>query len=261
MVGWSPFLLFVSLDDPHLGYIKNDQPKKAIDLFDSIQGNDSSTISYDKEHRLLTLLIDALLECGRVDDAESTFNQMKKTPQLIGVMMKGFLKNKQPEKAIALFNRTLHRDRVIYILIFNACAQLRNDQALLLIKNIAHTLPKSLQNDSALRSSLFNALIKCGDCGSAEKLFERMEPTVTSYGNLMNGFNTIEQPEKTLQLFQRMQHNTIEPNRVVFLCLIKALALLGLSTLSEQYVDRIPSSYRKDPWIQTELLDMWVSQE
>ena len=120
-------------------------------------------------------------------------------------------------------------------------------------------MPDSYHSNSLLLTSLLNALIKCGDCSSAEILFATMKKSVESYGNLMSGFNQENTPLKTINLFNQMKRNGIERNMIIYLCVIKALAQLGDYETSQSIVEEIPDSYLLNDRIQTALVDMWVS--
>lgn len=178
---------------------------------------------------------------------------------MIGVLSLGYVKNNQTRKAIDLFHTINNPDEVIVLLVFNACAQLQTKEALGLIKKISSNMPKSFRSHSRLMTSLLDALIKSGDCATAEMIFAEMERSVNTYGCLMGGLNHNNQPAKTLDLFYRMKNESVEPNTIVYLCVIKALAQLGDSSLSRKVVDQMPEVHFQNDWIRNALIDMWVS--
>lgn len=178
---------------------------------------------------------------------------------MIGILFSGYVKNNQASKAIELLQTIAHPNEVILLLASNACAQLQTQEALNLAKKMFSTMPKSFRTHPHLMASLFDAFIKCGDMKSAEAIFSQMERSVISYGNLMSGFNHHEQPEKTIELLNRLRNESKEPNRVVYLCVIKALAHLGHASLAKTTVEQIPEPQLEDGWIQNALIDMWVS--
>ncbi|CAF4168540.1 unnamed protein product, partial [Rotaria magnacalcarata] len=80
-------------------------------------------------------LIHLYVHCADVASAKSLFDSIKnKTPAMYGIMMKGYIKNKQANKAIALFNEIQNPNDVHMILLFNSCAQLKTKEALDLVK-------------------------------------------------------------------------------------------------------------------------------
>lgn len=58
-------------------------------------------------------------------------------------------------------------------------------------------MPTSFYSDESLSNFLLDASIKYSDCSTAETVFSKMNRSVTSYGNLMNGFNKEDNHTKT----------------------------------------------------------------
>jgi pentatricopeptide repeat protein len=162
-------------------------------------------------------------------------------------------------KAIDLFNEINNPDEVIINLLFNACAQLGTVEALNLVKRISKEIPKSFHSNHRLSTSLFDALIKCGDCSNAENLFSKTQKSVMDYGNLMNGFNKENNPSKTLNLFNQMKIDGVEADLIIYLSVLKALSEIGDYSQSESIDKQIPHSFLVDNQIQNVLIDMWVS--
>ncbi|CAM4848846.1 unnamed protein product [Rotaria magnacalcarata] len=197
------------------GYVDNNLPEKAIDLFNEIESPSDVNVtilfnacaqlktkealdlvkktskqipkSFYSDSRLLTSLLDALMKCGDVAHAESLFYSSKqKLLPMCGAMMKGYVDNNLPEKAIDLFNEIENPDDVNMILLFNGCAQLRTKEALDLVKKISKQIPKSFYSNPHLLTSLLDALMKCGDVAHAESLFYSSKHKVlSSYGAMM----------------------------------------------------------------------------
>ncbi|CAF1187622.1 unnamed protein product [Rotaria sordida] len=270
------------------GYIKNNMATKAIDLFKEIKDPDEIVINllftacaelgtsealnltkivssqmpkhFYSNLRLLTSLLDALIQCGNVTHAEALFNRsIKKISPLYGVMMKGYNTNNMANKSIDLFNEIENPDDVNFIMLFNACAQLGTHEALNLIKKVLSQIPKHFYSNFHLLTSQLDALIKCGDFSTAEILLSKMKKSVISYGNLMSGYLKTDNPEKVLDLFDRMKNDNIEPDFIIYLCLIKALSHIGDYSLSQLTVQQIPNSFLLNDRIQNTLIDMWVS--
>ncbi|CAF3995399.1 unnamed protein product, partial [Rotaria sp. Silwood1] len=84
-----------------------------------------------------------------------------------------------------------------------------------------------------------------------------MNKSIENYGNLMSGFNKENNPEKTLDLFNKMKNDGIQANVVIYLCLIKALSRIGDYSLSISMIKQIPDSFLHDNQIKTALIDMW----
>jgi pentatricopeptide repeat protein len=174
----------------------------------------------------------------------------------------GYIKNNQPNKAIHLFNQIQNPNDVHFMLLFNACAQLRSNEGLNLIKTISQKIPKSFYSNRRLLTSLLDALIKCDDLIYAQSLFDTSTKKDSGiYAVMMNGYNKGDNPLKTLQLFHQMETNQIEKksNSIIYLCVIKALSQIGDYELSQSTIQQIPNHFLLDNQIKTALIDMWVS--
>ncbi|UJR30205.1 hypothetical protein I4U23_017743 [Adineta vaga] len=268
------------------GYIKNKQANRAIDLFNEINNPNEIILnllfnacaelktvealnlakrSYEQMPKsfrsnpyLITSLLDASMKCGDVKYAQTLFNEStKKVLPMYGAMIKGYMENNQLHEAINLFNQIKNPSEVNVIVLFNACARLRTKEALDLVKKVSKEIPNNFYLNSRLVNTLLDALIKCGDCSSAEILFSKTKKTVINYGNLMNGFNNENNPSKTLDLFNQMKKDRIQENIIIYFCLIKALAQIGDYSISQSFIKHIPHSFLSDQQIQNALIDMW----
>ena len=100
----------------------------------------------------------------------------------------GYLVNKQAPKAIELFNEIKKPDAVIYILMFQACAQLETHEALDLIPLLRSKIPTSFYSNLPLLTSLIEALMKCEDVRSAEIVFNTVQvKNIPLYGAMIKG--------------------------------------------------------------------------
>ncbi|CAF3945168.1 unnamed protein product [Rotaria sp. Silwood1] len=214
--------------------------------------------SFHSNPYILSSFLDALMKCGDIKYAQSVFDKSKeKDLPMYGAMMKGYIIHNQLEEVINLFKEIKNPSEVNLIVFFNACAHLKTQQALDLLKKISKTMPKSYYSNHRLLNALLDGFIKCGDSSTGEILFSKMKKTVENYGNLMTGFNQENNPEKTLDLFYKMKKDNIEANIIIYLCIIKALAYIGDYSMSESIIKQIPYSFVVDNQIKAALIDMW----
>jgi pentatricopeptide repeat protein len=101
--------------------------------------------------------------------------------------------------------------------------------------------------------------IKCNDISNAESLFDRLNRNVKSYGSLMKLYQRRNEPEKILNLFQRMKKEKIQANEMIYVLLIDACSAIGTLSLSKSIISQIPKSFLNNLWIQNSSIDMWVS--
>ncbi|CAF4069265.1 unnamed protein product, partial [Rotaria sp. Silwood1] len=265
------------------GYIKNNMSNKAIDIFNKIENpneiilnllfnacaelktNEALDLAKETSKRMsksfhsnpyiLSSFLDALMKCGDIKYAQSVFDKSKeKVLPMYGAMMKGYIIHNQLEEVINLFKEIKNPSEVNLIVFFNACAHLKTQEALDLLKKISKTMPKSYYSNHRLLNALLDGFIKCGDSSTGEILFSKMKKTVENYGNLMTGFNQENYPEKTLDLFNKMKKDNIEANIIIYLCIIKALAYIGDYSMSESIIKQIPYSFVVDNQIKAALI-------
>ena len=155
---------------------------------------------------LLTSLLDALMKCGDVSSAQLFFDQSAtKSVSMYGAMMKGkdtlfmlnslsvslfqgYVTHNLAQKAIDLYHQIRTPDGIVITVLFAACAQLRGEEALKLVKTVLSTLPESSLSNPILLTSLLDALMKCGDVPSAQLFFDRSATkSVSMYGAMMKG--------------------------------------------------------------------------
>ncbi|CAM4947453.1 unnamed protein product [Rotaria socialis] len=290
------------------GYLVNNMPNKAITLFKEIHDPDkvivtlffnacaqlgthkeldliktvSSNIpeSFHLDSNVLTSLIDAFMKCDDMKSAQSLFQaSTKKTLSMYGAMMKGYLVNNMPNKAITLFKEIHDPDKVIVTLFFNACAQLGTDKELDLIKIVSSNISKSFHSSPYVVTSLIDGFMKCGDMKNAQAVFQAStKKTLSMYAAMMAGFNKNELAEKAVDIFNgihhdefyrkndtknefnllsKMKNDCADGNIIIYLCMIKALAKIGMLETAKSFVQRIPSFFLVDRRIQNALIDMW----
>jgi pentatricopeptide repeat protein len=215
-----------------LGYITNNMPTKALDLYNEIPSKLDSNlyaIVYTAcgatcNERSVTLgkqllsdmsqifkddlivmgsAIHMLLKFGDVEQAELLFLQMKKRDaSSYGVMMNGYHLNGLPEKALDLFDAVSSMMNAnLYTIMYSACATLSNDRATTLGEQLLEKMPTMFNDNLIVMGSAIHMLMRFGDVKQAERLFSLIkEPDAASYGVMMNGYHLNGLPEKALDL-------------------------------------------------------------
>ncbi|CAF4067259.1 unnamed protein product, partial [Adineta steineri] len=188
---------------------------------------------------ILSSLLDAFMKCRDVKHAELLFDQCtSKVLPMYGAMMKGYMENNQPHKAIDLFNKIEKPDEFVSSILFNICAQLGTNEALSLVKKVSQEMPKSFHSNPYILSSLLDALIKCEDVKYAELLFNKStNKNLPMYGAIMNAYNKEDKSLKALNLFNQMKID-------------------GDYSICESIVKDIPNVLLNNE-IENALIDMW----
>ncbi|CAF4703158.1 unnamed protein product [Rotaria magnacalcarata] len=202
------------------------------------------------------------MKCGDVTSAKSLFDRStKKTISMYGAMMKGFIINNLSQEAIDLFNEIKDPNEIIITLFFNACVQLGTEKELILLKSISSKISNSFYSNPYVVTSLIDAFMKCRDVTSAKALFDRStKKTISMYGVMMTGLTINDQEEEAIDMFNEihldelhrenhsekqkllseMNTDRFEANIIIYLCLLKALAKLGMLEKAQSFVQQIP---------------------
>ncbi|CAF1628019.1 unnamed protein product, partial [Adineta ricciae] len=220
------------------GYIINETSEKAIDLFKQIK---------DPNEVIITLMIQALMNCNNVKDAETIFDRSpNKFLPMYGAMMQGYINNQIPEKAVSLFQQVNEPDEILVTLFFKACAQMPSEQSLNLVQNIWKPYSTKVVCSETTLTSLINALMKCGDVNNSETVFtESRHKSISMYGAMMKGYIENEMSEKAIDLFKQIN----DPNEVIITLLFNACAQLP----SQQSLSLVKTVWKK--YQNTSLLD------
>ncbi|CAF3527140.1 unnamed protein product [Rotaria socialis] len=206
----------------------------------------------------LASIIHFYMQSGNVNRAQEIFNKSKqKTMGIYGAMMKGLIKNDMLNETVHLFFQIPNPDEIIFVLFFHACARIGTEEALRLAKKVLSNLPNSYRENSNILTTAFDAFIKCGDLLFAEKLLPKIKKISMSYGNLMKAYNKNNQPEKTLDLYEQMKFDKIEPDVICYLLLVNACSNIGILSICQSIFEQIPKSFLDNSYIKNALVDMW----
>ncbi|CAF1343104.1 unnamed protein product [Adineta steineri] len=280
------FVLIILL---FLGYINNNLPEKAIKLYEEIPKDEVDEIiitllfnactklsndysikigkdvlnqlpkSFLRDQQLIDTIIQMLMKFGHVKDVEYYFEKSpQKTIVTYAVMMQGYAKNNFFEKALDLFEEnSLKLDAIMYIIIYNICTSLSNQRSIQLGKTIIDKMPKEFLNNTNVVTSLMHMLMNFGQVEKAESFFEQIKnPTLYTYGVLMNGYKNNDQPEKCLTLFEEMKKQNIIIDEPIALALIGACSLTGIRSISQNIAQQI-SHLKLNLRLKTSLINMW----
>ena len=93
------------------------------------------------------------------------------------------------EKVLKLFDTLPYKaDEAIHTIILGACAQLCNDRAKQIGKQLMDNLPEHLKQSDTVMNSMIFMLMKFGKVEEAEQLYREMKhKSIYTYGVMMKG--------------------------------------------------------------------------
>ncbi|CAF1519493.1 unnamed protein product, partial [Adineta steineri] len=161
-----------------------------------------------------------LMQHGNIKLGKKLFSKINKDTTSYGVMMSGYLKNKQIEKTIDLFFQINKPNDINLIIFFNACAELGNEKVL---------------------HSILNMFSKYLDIESTKKLFSQLNRNEMTYGLMMNMYNNRNKPKETLNLYEEMKREKIQPNKQISILILNAFFQLNYFIKAEEFFNQIPN--------------------
>ena len=113
------------------------------------------------------------------------------------------------------------------VALLKTCAKHQNlDQGIRLHTQILHK--GLLKKWIHLGNALISMYAKCGTLAKAQEVFDQLPVrNVVSWNALVSGYTQHGDGDKALNCFSRMQHESISPDSVTFLCILKACGAIG----------------------------------
>ncbi|CAF1658737.1 unnamed protein product, partial [Rotaria magnacalcarata] len=138
--------------------------------------------NYRNDVVVLNSAMHMLMKFGDIQSAERIFRSNKKKDIITyNAIIKGYVGNEMLERALDLFEQIhLNFDSVTYTVVFNACAELTNDRAMKIGKELLAKMPENYRNDNITSTSAIDMLMKFGDVESAERMFRSIKAKGTN---------------------------------------------------------------------------------
>lgn len=118
-------------------------------------------IEYEKNEFLMNSAFDMFIKCGDSTSAERIFSKIPRFLIGYGRLMKIFNTEKQPEKTIDLYKQMkqdkIKPDRIIYLLLINACAQIGLES---ICQQIVKEIPKDFLSNNQIQTSLIHMWVR-----------------------------------------------------------------------------------------------------
>jgi pentatricopeptide repeat protein len=177
-------------------------------------------------------------------------------------MISGHVKCGLGQKALEVFQQMqqegVEPDAVTFVGVLNACASVGAlDEGRQIEKQI---MQLGFEYEGFVGSSLIDMYAKCGSIEDAWRVFNRMPMhNVVAWNALILGHVKYGQGHKALELFQQMQQECVEPDKVTFMGVVNACA--SVAALEEgRHVEQqiIQCVCDSDDFVGSSLIDMYA---
>eukprot|EP00250_Pteridium_aquilinum_P007729 c17392_g3_i1 orf=166-1209(+) len=208
-------------------------------------------------------LIRMFASCEKLQEADQAFHKVTKPSVYTwSAIISAHVKFTQNERAIQFFFDMLQvgtqPDKITFLSALKACKNLGSPWHTRLIHD--RIIKGGLQLDHILLNALVDVYAKCGNLVEAHSVFDAMpHRDVVSWCALITGYTAHGKGLDALHLFERMQQGHIEPDRVIFISVLKACgtvyAALQARIIHEQV---IRNGHELDLFIGSSLVDIYA---
>ncbi|KAI5084860.1 hypothetical protein GOP47_0001029 [Adiantum capillus-veneris] len=219
---------------------------RALDKGKQIHDESSRQGLLDHKSVLGNALVDMYAKCGALPQARSVLERLPYRDVVSwNALIAGYAQKGQGQQALEGFEQMQREgilpDSVTYVAILKVCASIRViDKGKQMHDEI---LRQGLLGDNIiLGTALVDMYAKCGALSQAHSVLENLPSrNVVSWNALITGYAQEGQGQLALKCFEQMQREGILPNRVTYLCILKACAAIEAFDKGKQIHDEISS--------------------
>ncbi|KAH7301857.1 hypothetical protein KP509_23G046500 [Ceratopteris richardii] len=275
------------------GYIQQGHPSSALHLFVEMQtrGLNPNQVIYSSVLIACSHLRDSdkgrlLHHCILADSMESSetvsqslvsmyssFGSLAEARKVYGnirgfnqsacdAMIAGYIKHEENELAIKFFQKIQYQgikpSETMFSCALKACGGIRD---LIRGRSVhAHIVIDLFKPDVVIINSIIDMYLSCGSLKEAKRAFETSRDCdVVSWNSLLGGYIEYGLISSALDLFNKMYKSDIKPDRVTFLCILKACNNIGaLREGRIMYNQIVEGSFESDIAVKISLVSMFA---
>ncbi|KAH6554772.1 hypothetical protein KP509_1Z307800 [Ceratopteris richardii] len=181
---------------------------------------------YDSNSSVANTLIDMYSKCGQMDEACCVFNHLSsKSVVSWGALIGGYSKKGQCHKVFELVIKMQQNKVKINNIIISCILKSCNTPESLAEGRLTHILAINggVESDSLATRALINMYISCNSLQDAQSVFDSTKQIdMKSWGTMTAGYAQSGLGDAACQLFQEMQQNGHQLDRVILLCMVQA---------------------------------------
>ncbi|XP_071704886.1 pentatricopeptide repeat-containing protein At5g66520 isoform X2 [Rutidosis leptorrhynchoides] len=186
-----------------------------------------------------TTLISGYSQSGYIDDARKVFDLMpEKNPATWNAMIAAYVQSNHFHEAFLLFNEMrssqIKLDKFVAASMLSACTGLG---ALKQGEWIHDNIKKSgIEIDTKLATTIIDMYCKCGSLEKAFETFNSLKTKgVSSWNCMIGGFAMHGKGAAAIDLFKKMENDSVPPDYITFVNLLSACAHSGLVKEGQHY--------------------------
>ncbi|WMV44465.1 hypothetical protein MTR67_037850 [Solanum verrucosum] len=192
---------------------------------------------FDYDVFVKTGLVCFYARCGFLDDAHQMFDDIpEKNVVSWTAIMTGYIDFGKFKEAIGLFRRSLEMglspDSFTLVRVLSACSRVGDVSAGEWIHRYA--VEMDMGRNVFVNTGLVDMYAKCGEMAKAREVFDEMvEKDVVSWSAMIQGYAVNGLPKEALEVFYRMQRQSVRPDCYSMVGVLSACARLGALEVGE----------------------------
>ncbi|XP_073119155.1 pentatricopeptide repeat-containing protein At2g34400-like [Henckelia pumila] len=210
-------------------------------------------------HSLITMYS----RCSELSYARIVFDEMEERDLVSwNSIISGYSRLGFAAEAMEMFEEMrkggFEPDEMTIVSVLGACGDLGNLSLGRWIEE--YVMGRRMELNSFIGSALVNFYGKCGDLGSARRIFDSIKrKEVVIWNAMLTGYAQNGLSDATLLLFTVMKETGIEPNEITLIAVLTACASIGALEIGKQ-VDEYASKngYQRSIYVATALVDMYA---
>ncbi|KAH7420584.1 hypothetical protein KP509_13G013300 [Ceratopteris richardii] len=203
-------------------------------------------------------------KCDSLDDARRVFDIFPRCDVVLwGTMLAAYAHHGDGAAALDLYTKmyeqNIQPDKVTFLCLLKAVNTSKNSNLGRLVHN--EIMNGVVELDAVLGSTLVDMYAKCGDMEDAQATFDDMpHRNAVTWNVMILGYVQHGHGYMALQLFSKMQYdNTMKPEKVTFVCALKACACIGAAIEGRMLHDQIiRRSLEEEDLLENTIIDMYA---
>ncbi|TKY56784.1 Pentatricopeptide repeat-containing protein [Spatholobus suberectus] len=208
-------------------------------------------------------LITTYARCSRPGCARQVFDEIAHRDLVSwNSMIAGYAKTGCAREAVEVFGAMrrdgFEPDEMSLVSVLGACGELGD---LLLGRWVeGFVVERGMTLNSYIGSALISMYAKCGDLGSARRIFDSMATRdVITWNAVISGYAQNGMADEAISLFHGMKEDCINANKITLTAVLSACATIGALDLGKQIHEYASQrGFQHDIFVATALIDMYA---
>nr|XP_020167849.2 pentatricopeptide repeat-containing protein At2g03380, mitochondrial [Aegilops tauschii subsp. strangulata]XP_040252965.1 pentatricopeptide repeat-containing protein At2g03380, mitochondrial [Aegilops tauschii subsp. strangulata]XP_040252966.1 pentatricopeptide repeat-containing protein At2g03380, mitochondrial [Aegilops tauschii subsp. strangulata]XP_040252967.1 pentatricopeptide repeat-containing protein At2g03380, mitochondrial [Aegilops tauschii subsp. strangulata]XP_040252968.1 pentatri len=200
---------------------------------------------------VMNALVDMYAKCKAVSEANGIFGRISNKDVVTwNSLIAGYVENDMGNEALMLFSQMRVQgsspDAISVVNALSACVCLGD----LLIGKCFHTyaIKRAFLSNIYVNTALLNLYNKCADLPSAQRVFSEMnDRNSVTWGAMIGGYGMQGDSAGSIDLFNEMLKDNIQPNEVVFTSILSTCSHTGMVSVGKKCFESMAQYFNITP--------------